>query len=321
MPQHNTYRRIIAMAVQAMAVQAMAVQPEEFDRSVGEFLRGQRGIGRSILVAIDGKTVRGTIGEANRQGEHLLAAYLPAEGIVLMQLRTGQKENEITVAPKLLKCIGIDLRGKVVAGDAMQTQRELSVQILEAGGDYLWIAKENRPTLRADIERLFAAHKPTVLGGHVTDDFQTARTVDKGHGRLEVREITVSSLLKGYLEWPGVEQVFRLERRRVELTSGRQAQEVVYGLTSAKRAKVSARRLMDLTRTYWGIENGLHNRRDVAFKEDRCRLTQGNAGQVMATINNLVIGLLRRAGATNLAQARRNHDADLTKAITLLAAT
>jgi predicted transposase YbfD/YdcC len=311
MPQHNTYRRVLGAAV----------QPDEFDRVVGEFLKGQPGAGRSVLVAIDGKTLRGTIDESTPRGEHLLAAYLPAEGIVLMQLQTGEKENEITVAPQLLKCIGTDLRCKVVAGDAMQTQRELSVQILEAGGDYLWIAKDNQPKLRADIERLFAAPTPTVLGGYVADDFQRARTVEKGHGRLEIRELTVSSLLNDYLDWPGVQQVFRLERQRVELKNGKQTTEVIYGLTSLKRTPHSAHRLLGLIRTYWGIENGLHNRRDVTFNEDRTRLTQGDAGHVMATINNLVIGILRQAGATNLAEARRNHDAHFTQTVTLLAAS
>lgn len=310
MPQHNTYRRVLGAAV----------HPEELDGEVGAFLKGQPGAGWSVLVSIDGKTLRGTIDESKPRGEHLLAAYLPAEGIVLMQLPTGEKENEITVAPRLLKCLGTDLRGKVVAGDAMQTQRELSVQILQSGGDYLWIAKDNQPTLRADIEQLFAAPPPTVLGGYVPDDFERARTVEKGHGRLEVREITVSSLLNDYLEWPGAEQVFRLERQRVERKTGKLTTEVIYGLTSLKPKQGSAQRLLGLVRTYWGIENGLHNRRDVTFQEDRIRQTQGHAGHVMATLNNLAIGILRHAGATNLAEARRHHDATFTQAITLLTA-
>ncbi len=153
MPHHNTYRRILAQAV----------SPEELDRTVGEYLGSLPGVGRSVLIAIDGKTVRGTIAAANPQGEHLLGAYLPAEGVVLMQVRAGERENEIVVAPQLLRCL--DLRGKVVAADAMHTQRALSVQILEAGGDYLWLAKDNQPTLREEIEDLFKADRRTVEGG------------------------------------------------------------------------------------------------------------------------------------------------------------
>jgi predicted transposase YbfD/YdcC len=306
LPHHNTYRRIIEQVV----------DPEELERTVSDFFRGLPRSGRSVVVAIDGKTVRGTIDVDHPHGEHLLAAYLPEEGIVLMQVAAGEKENEITVAPKLLACL--DLRGKVVIGDAMHTQRHLSVQILEAGGEYLWVVKDNQPTLRADIAQVFAPETPTVLGNTLPNDWETFQTVEKGHGRRETRTITVSSLLHGYSDWPGLAQVFKLERQRVEVRRGKATTEVVYGLTSLRRDEASPQRLLALSRTYWGIENGLHYCRDVTFQEDRGRLTRGNAGRVMATLNNLVIGLLRYTGATNLAQARRTYDAHFTKALTLL---
>ena len=160
-----------------------------------------------------------------------------------------------------------------------------------------------------------------MLGGHVPDDFQAARTVDKGHGRLETRQITVSSLPQGVSDRLGVKQVFRLERSRLVYQTGRLTQGVVYGLTSLSREEASASRLLCLIRAYWGIENGLHHRRDVTFDEDRTRLTRGDAGRARASINDLVIGILRHAGATNLAQARRHHDTHFTKAITRMAAS
>ncbi len=300
MPHHNTVRRIMEQVV----------LPEELDNVVSEYLQSLPGVGHSVLIAIDGKTVRGTIDAENLHGEHLLAAYLPEEGIVLMQVATGGKGKEITVAPELLKCL--DLRGKVVAGDALHTQRQLSIQILKAGGDYLWFVKDNQPILRADIEQLFTADDRTVEGGHVPNDFKTWRTVDKGHGRRESRQITVSSELKGYCDWPGLEQVFKLDRHRFDIKKGKQEQEIVYGLTSLSVAEASPQQLLYLSRAYWGIENGLHHRRDVTFNEDRNRLTRGHAGRVMASLNNLVIGLLRHAGATNIASARRWCDANLT---------
>lgn len=307
MPHESTFRRLFEWMV----------SPEELDQEFGEHLRSQKGVGRSVLISIDGKTVRGTIKWNESRGEHLLAAYLPEEGIVLMQVAAGNKDNEINAAPILLRSIDMrgQLRGKVVIGDAMHTQRALSVQILEAKADYLWFAKENQPTLREDIVALFEGDSQTVLGGMIESDFRTFRTVEKGHGRLEAREITVSSELVGYTNWPGLEQVFRLERRRVDYRSGKQEIEVVYGLTSLSKEEASAERLLYLTRTYWGIENGLHGRRDVTFREDRTRLTRGNAGRVMASLNNLVISLLRLSGYTNLAQARREWDARLTLAL------
>ena len=308
LPHLNTYRRILAEVV----------SPDELERTVSAFLRDLPQTGRGVLIAMDGKTVRGTIGAEHPRGEHVLAAYLPGEGIVLMEVATGTKENEITVAPTLLKCL--DLRGKIVMGDAMHTQRALSVQIREADGDYIWMAKDNQPTLHQDIVEVFAPPTPTVLGGQVPNDFATARTLDKGHGRREVRQITVSGVLKEYSDWPGLEQVFQIERERVELTTGKVTHETVYGLTSLSPTQASPRRLLALVRSYWGIENGLHHRRDVTFREDATRLTCGHAGRVMAILNNLLIGLLRWRGYTNLAQARRSYDGNVPAALALITA-
>jgi predicted transposase YbfD/YdcC len=308
-PHHNTYRRVFQNGT----------DPDRLDKTVGEFLMNLPNAGKSILLSFDGKTVRGTIDVDNPQGDHLLAAYLPEEGIVLFQVAVGSKENEISAAPKLLKAI--DLRGKIVCADAEHTQRRLSAQILEAGGNYVWFVKDNQPTLREDIEQLFLSDNRTVLGGEVPNDFRTYRTVEKGHGRRETRRIAVSSELNDYSDWPGLQQVFKLERRRVDCKSGEVDEKTVYGVTSLSREEASPQRLLYLTRTYWGIENGLHNRRDVTFHEDATRLTQGHAGRVMAAINNLVIGLLRNSGYTNISDARLECDAKLVNALISQAAS
>ena len=305
-PHHNTYRRVLAQAV----------APGELDAAVGAFFRALPQVGRSVLVSIDGKRIRGTMHAEDPHGAHLLVAYLPQEGIVLLQLPAGHRDNEIRVAPALVQAL--DLRGKIVAADALHTQRALSAQIVAAGGAYLWRVKANQPTLRADIEDLFTADPRTVEGGQVRHEVRTARQVAKGHGRREVRRIAVSTELRGYSDWPGLEQVFRLERERIVSKSGKYQREIVYGLTSLTPARASPARLLALTRAYWGIENGLHYRRDVTFHEDATRLTQGHAGHVMASVNNLVLGLLRLAGFTNLAAARRYCGADLAHALALL---
>jgi len=293
MPHHNTVRRILAGVV----------APEELDRVVAQHLASLPHVGASRLIAFDGKTVRGTRGEEHPAGEHLLAACLPREGIVLGQVAVGSKQNEIVAAPKLLE--GLDLRRKVVMGDAMHTQRDLSMQIKRAGGDFIWLVKDNQPAVRAEIAELFVPPTPTVLGNILPDDFARYAKTDVGHGRREERRITVSGELKGYTAWPSLEQVFKLERGRTDLATGETETEVVYGLTSLSRRTTSAKALHDFVRDYWGIENGLHPRRDGTFREDRTRQTRGHQGHVMASLNNLAIGLLRHAGFTNLAHARR----------------
>ena len=120
-PSVNTYRRVLGEAIDI----------EEFERVVREFFAARPQAGQSVVIALDGKTLRGTIPAGQTQGRHLLAAYLPAEGWVLYQVEVVNKENEISAAPRVLKCL--DLRGKVVTGDAMFAQRELSLQIVEAG--------------------------------------------------------------------------------------------------------------------------------------------------------------------------------------------
>lgn len=296
MPHHNTFRRVLAFVL----------EPDELDRVVSLHLTRLaqlRGVRLSRLIAFDGKTPRGTICEQNPEGTHLLAAYLSAEGIVLGQVEVANKENEILAAPVLLRLI--DLRDKIVIGDAMHSQRELSRKVCKGGGDFIWLIKENQPQVLEDLEEHFAPKTPTVLGNYLPDDFSVFEQREKGHGRKEWRRMTVSSELKGYTTWPSLEQVFRLERERVDLRTGQIERGVVYGLTSLSRKRASAKTLLHHVRAYWGIENGLHNRRDVTFREDRTRLTVGNAGHVMASLNNLVIGLLRLVGFTNLAHARR----------------
>lgn len=232
---------------------------------------------------------------------HLVAAYVPEVGVVLAQLAVERKENEIVAVPQLLA--QLDLTGTVVVGDAMQCQRNLSTQIVEAGGDYVWFVKDNQPTLRADITQLFTP-LPTLPGTCAPAlDFSTARQVNKGHGRLEERVITVSSLLEDYSDWPYLAQVFKLERRVWE---GAQCTcEVRYGVTSLPRTVASAKRLLTIARAAWGIENGLHYRRDVTLDEDAGQTRRGAAPQVIAALNNVVIGLVQLAGEPNVAAAQR----------------
>ncbi len=306
LPSHNTYRRALRDYVERSDLQQV----------INEFFQSMPGVGQSVLIALDGKTLRGSIPTGHTRGVHLLAAYLPYEGIVLFQVAVGRKENEISAAPQLLKAL--DLRGKIVRGDALLTQRDLSTQIVEAGGKYVWVVKDNQlETLKA-IETLFQPLSALPGTSLPANDFRTATTVNKGHGRLEERTLTTSSLLKGYLPWPYVEQVFRLERRRVTLATGEVEHEVVYGLTALTAQEAGPKQLLALMRDYWGIENGLHYRRDVTLHEDATQLLAPRMAEAMALINNLVIGLVMHHGWKNLAKARRYLDAHLPDALALV---
>jgi predicted transposase YbfD/YdcC len=304
-PHATTYSRVLRKAVEV----------EEYERVTQTFFDSQPEAGQSVFVCIDGKTLRGTIPAGHSQGVHLLAAYLPEEGWVMMQVEVQGHENEIPAAGRMVQCI--DLRNKIVTGDAQLAQRELSMQVVQAGGEYVWVVKDNQPQLREDIAALFEPEACAPGFSPTPKDFETVESYGKGHGRLERRALTSSSMLKGDIEWPYAEQVFRLERRFVRVTDGLVEEETSYGVTSLTHAEADAGRLLGIVRGHWGIENGLHYRRDETLREDRCRLS-GQGAHAMAITNNLVLGLLLRAGVVNVPDARRYYDANPEEAVQLL---
>lgn len=304
-PHATTYGRVLDRAVSVSA----------FEQAVSAFFAAQPGAGESVQVSLDGKTLRGTIPAGRSRGVHLLAAYLPEEGWVLLQVEVGRKENEVPAAMRIVHCL--DLRNKIITGDALLAQRELSAQIVEAGGDYVWTVKENQPQLLRDIAALFGPESCTPGFSPCAKDFATVTHCEKGHGRIEQRTLTTSSMLQGYVDWPYAQQVFRLERRFVRVSDGLVTEKTTYGVTSLSVQKASPAGLLQIVRGHWGIENGLHYRRDDTLREDRCRL-KGQGAHMMAAINNLVLGLLRWQGVVNVPDARRHYEVHLEEAIALL---
>lgn len=296
-PCLNTYRTVLGEVI----------SQGELQRAFNHFLLAQFGGQRSVLVAIDGKTMRGTIPTGESYGLHLLAAYLPEEGVVLAQVAVKAKGNEIVAAPRLLE--QVDLKNRVVCGDAMHTQRELSVQIMAAGGDYLWFLKDNQPTTLADVQQFFVAPRVAPGWHPPTLPRQTALVVQKGHGRIEKRRLTSIVDEHEFLDWPGVQQVFMLEREVAHVNTGQSRRETVYGLTSCSPAKADAEQLLHWTQAYWRIENSLHYRRDATLCEDRTRVTNKRLAEVLSILNNFVVSLTQKLQLFNLASARRQFDA------------
>ena len=306
-PSHMTYRRVLQDTV----------QPEELEDLISEFQQSRLEEGEEIVFSMDGKSVRGSIPRGEIRGTHLLSIYVPSQGLVLVEAEVDRKENEIVVAPKILQ--QVNLSGAIVIGDAMHAQRETSAQIVESGGDYVWTVKGNQPRTEWAIEKLFV-HEVCNLkqGAPLSKHCRMVSRVHKGHGRIEKRTIMVSTELNDYLDWPYVAQVFRMEREVWHTKYQGRTRQVVYGLTSLTPHNASPRKLLTLTRQFWGIESGLHYRRDVTLQEDATRLTVGNSGHIMAILNNLVIGLCIHNGFENLAKARRLFDAKVEQALQLI---
>jgi predicted transposase YbfD/YdcC len=272
-------------------------------------------------VALDGKAQRGRLQyQVGGSPVHALSAFCHEQGIVWAQeaieVSAEKAEAELSVAPTLLA--RVDWHDRVLTGDALFCQRSLCQQVLAAGGDYLLIVKANQPTLLQDIVDLFepgpSGQPPLPL-----NDRREAWTREHGHGRHdECRQLIASTDLNAYLDWPGVAQVFRLERTWRQ--RGKQHRQVRYGITSLAPAVASAERLLALKRGHWAIENRLHRCKDVALHEDASLVHVGQGPNLLALFRDTALSLLYRAGHRAVAARLRYHAQHPEAAIALLLA-
>jgi predicted transposase YbfD/YdcC len=206
----------------------------------------------------------------------------------------------------------LNLQGYVVSADALHTRPKWCRAVRERNGHYILIVKGNRKELYEDLALLFEA-------GPLPDlPEQQVQTVDKQHGRLEVRTLRISAALTDYLKpgWPDVAQVFQIEHRTTK--RGQTTCECAYGFTSLTAQEAAPRQVLDFIRRHWHIENVLHWRRDVTLGEDACQVSRGQTPTVLATLNNLVLFLLDRTGSRNAAAAIRSFAANPALALALI---
>jgi len=307
-PSHSTIRRVFHTIL----------EEAEFDRMARSYQQQEQS-GAGKVLSMDGKALRGTRIAGQERSDQVLSLYDVEEQLVIAQAAVDTKENEIVVAPQVLE--QAEIAGKVITGDALHTQRAISATIVDRGGHYIWPVKTNHPRLYEDIERLFAPDNPKPGFGKVATDFRTAIQVNSGHGRIEKRTLQTSSMLNDYQDWPGLGQVYRLERKFDWIRQGKVFKstcEIEYGITSLPTASASPAQVLVYRRIHWGVETGLHYRRDVTFREDSTRMTIGAAGRILATVHNLVIGLIKRTGQHNAAKARRYFEGHISEAFALL---
>ena len=297
MPSISTWQRLLGQNIESA----------EFDAKVGQYFQSLSSQERQ-LYNLDGKVVCGTIPKDTNNQLHLLALQESQSNLVVAQTALETGENEISAAKRLLE--KADLANKIISGDAIFAQTDLSRTIIANGGEYLWKLRANQ----GHIYKLAVEHF-----AHREDKYLTrARSLEKGHGRIDDRTILTSFRITGSLEFPFVAQVFRITRRSEAVKTGKISSQTIYGITSLPVEEYSAQDLLALTRKHWGIENGLHYRRDVTFKEDAIRQTDSNGGRVQAVLNNLTIGILRKLGWENIAKARRYFNSQIDEALGLI---
>jgi len=263
-------------------------------------------------VAMDGKTLRGTLGhrQEHQPGVHVVSWYEPETGLVLAHRAVEHKHNEISTLPGWLSPILV--KDRIVTADALHTQRTFCADIIRFGGHYVLIVKKNHPTLWQDIHTFFTDPQADA------DEWKQDHTWNKGHGRLEERRIWTTPLLNPLFgrDWAGAAQVFVI-RRRVTYPL-KCTQQIVYGITSLTPAQAGPLRLLELERTHWHIENRSHHRRDVTMGEDASQLRTAGAPLALAALNGAVLALMDWLHVSNMASQMRSFCARPQEALALL---
>ena len=273
-PSHDTFSRVFRL-----------LDPVQFEacfrRFMEQFARASSGV-----IAIDGKTLRRSFDRAaSRSPLHLVSAWAVESGLMLGQVATAEKSNEITAVPELLAMLC--LKGMIVTADAMNCQRGTATRIIEGGGDFVLALKSNQPAMHRDV-KLFL-EDPARSG----DD--TDVEVDKTGGRIETRAATVSTDI-GWLQdrhaWPGLAAIGKIHRTR-EIRGEITAHTAYYLLSTP----LSAIRFNRAVREHWRIENSLHWVLDVAMNEDRARNRKGHGPENLALLRRLALNAHRIEGS------------------------
>jgi predicted transposase YbfD/YdcC len=275
-PSHDTFGRVFAL-----------LDPDPFGRCYIDWLRALVNIPDEV-VAVDGKTLRRSHDRSHgKSAIHMVNAWAVHHGLVLGQVKTEAKSNEITAIPELLKLL--DLKGSVVTIDAMGCQKEIAKQIVEQGADYVFSLKGNQGNLHKEVALLFEDAKENGFKDLAHDSFTT---VDGDHGRIETRRYTTVAEVEWFEErgkWAKLTSFGMIESERE--MDGHTTVETRYFISSLPS---DAKRFAAAARGHWGVENSLHWSLDIAFREDDSRVRSGHAPENLAIIRRLALNLIKR---------------------------
>ncbi|EBH8755959.1 ISAs1 family transposase [Salmonella enterica subsp. enterica serovar Kua] len=276
-PVHDTIARVVA-----------CINPKKFHECFINWMRDCHSSDDGDIIAIDGKTLRHSYDKSRRRGAiHVISAFSTMNSLVLGQIKTDEKSNEITAIPELVNML--DIKGKIITTDAMGYQKDIAEKIRSQGGDYLFSVKGNQGRLQKAFEEKFPLKE---LNNPKYDSYATT---EKGHGREETRLHIVSDvpdeLIDFTFEWKDLKKLCMAVSFRSEKDSGKKEPEILvrYYISSAD---LTAEKFASAMRSHWDVENKLHWRLDVAMNEDDCRIRRGNAAELFSGIRHIAVNIL-----------------------------
>ena len=277
-PSHDTFTDLFAK-----------LSPRQFEACFMSWVESISELFEGEVVSIDGKTLRRSHDmSSDKKVIHMVSAWASANSLVLGQIKTDEKSNEITAIPELLK--SLELKGCLVTIDAMGCQKKIAETIIESEADYLLAVKDNQPTLHQAIQDYFAQANEALFEGYHID---YAETINKGHGRLESRRCWVGydagPIVDVSQNWESLETIVMVESERT--AQGETTIEHRYYISSSDG---TASKLLNASRQHWGIENSLHWSLDIAFREDESRIRKGHGAENFAILRHIALNLLKK---------------------------